>query len=154
MKTVMEKWWVLETTGQQMTTILPQHIHKNWNIVGGEKNEIEWSCDKWSGYKRLWFHSYFIILSIVSHHYGSSSQTTTCPDVNSVRWSAEYCSSPALASTSDSSAQEEAPVKMVRRCWDDRRLANLSILWWNCRLKIRPDFKTLSGANLLCFRRW
>ncbi len=89
METVMAKLRVLETTGQQIMTTLSEHIRKNWNIFGAKKYEIEWSCDKWSGYKRPWFHSYFIILSTVSHHYGSSSQTTTCPGINSVRWSKE-----------------------------------------------------------------
>ncbi len=37
METVMAKWWVLETRGQQITTTLPQHIRKNWNIFGGKK---------------------------------------------------------------------------------------------------------------------
>ncbi len=99
--------------GQQITTTLPQHIRKNWNILGGKKYEIEWSCDKWSGYKTPWFHSYFIILRIVSHHYGSSSQTTTCVGVNSVRWSTEYCSTPASASANRSSVQAEVAATMV-----------------------------------------
>ncbi len=105
------------TNNDYITTTLRQHFCKNWNIFFisvWEKNEIDWSCDKWTGYKRLWFHSYFIILSIaVSHHYGSSSQTTTCPGIDSARWSTEYCSTPASASTRHLSAQVEAAATMV-----------------------------------------
>ncbi len=106
METVMVKWWVLETKGQQIMTTLPQHILN-------KKYEIEWSCDKWSGYKRLWFHSYFIILSIVSHHYVSNLHTTKCPGLNSVRLSTEYCSSSTSASISHWSAQVETAATMV-----------------------------------------
>ena len=80
-----------------------------------EKNEIDSSCDKWTGYKRPWFHSYFFIPRIVSHHYGSSSQTTTYAGVTSVRWTTEYSSTPASASASTChpSAQVEAAATMV-----------------------------------------
>ncbi len=49
------------TNNDDITTIFQQ----KFNVFGGKKNEIEWSCDKWSGYKRPCFHSYFIILSLV-----------------------------------------------------------------------------------------
>ncbi len=40
-------------------------------------------------------------------------QTTTCLGVNSVRWSTEYCTTPASASTSHPSVQVEAAATMV-----------------------------------------
>ncbi len=49
------------TNNDDITTI-PQ---QKFNIFGWKKNGIEWSCDKWSGYKRPCFHSYLIILSLV-----------------------------------------------------------------------------------------
>ncbi len=120
METVTATWRVLETTGQQIIITLRLHndntsakIETYFLFLCGKKNEIDSSCHKWTEYKRPWFHSYFIILSIVSHHYGSSSQTTTCPGVNLVRWSTEYCSTPASASTSHPSAQVEAAATMV-----------------------------------------
>ncbi len=64
-----------------------------------------------------------IILSIVRHHYGSSSQTTTCPGVNSVRWWTEYCSSPASASTSYLSAWLRLQQRWWFRQWLLRRPA-------------------------------
>ncbi len=51
METVMAKWRVLETTGQQITITLQQHFCKNWiffkNFWGGKKL-------KWFLYSNIW----------------------------------------------------------------------------------------------------
>ncbi len=55
---------MLEIMGWQITMTIPQHFNKNSTFLE-VKNEIKWSCEKWSGYKRPCFHSYSIILSLV-----------------------------------------------------------------------------------------
>ncbi len=88
----MATWRALETTGQQITITLRLHndntsakIERYFLFLCGKKMKLIHHVTNEQGIKDHGSTRYFIIRSIVSHHYGSSSQTTTCPGVNSVR---------------------------------------------------------------------